>query len=233
MKEMLTNKILTGLGDADFARLMPLLHPVSLSTGERLSEAGEAAPFIYFPESCVISCVANMQDGKSAEVGMIGCEGVADITGLVNPRAAVHSLNVSMGGSALRVRNDDFAREMLRSESVRQSLLNYAAEYIKQVCQRSACGVFHLIEQRFAVWLLLLSDRTEEVVFQITQERIADHLGVRRAGVTVVAMHMQAAGAISYRRGNLRITNREMLEAIACECYGTLAVGRPRQTTYM
>src|SRR5215211_5739144 len=102
MKEMLTNKILTGLRDADFARLMPLLHPVSLSAGERLSDPGEAAPFIYFPESCVISCLANMQDGKSAEVGMIGFEGVADITGLVNSHRPVHSLNVSIGGSALR-----------------------------------------------------------------------------------------------------------------------------------
>jgi CRP-like cAMP-binding protein len=233
MKEMLTNKILTGLRDAEFDRLMPLLHPVSLSTGERLSEAGEAAPFVYFPESCVISCLANMQDGKSAEVGMIGLEGVADITGLVKPRPAVHSLNVSIGGSALRVRTDDLEREMLRSEGLQQSLLGYAAEYVTQLYQRSACAIFHMVEQRFAVWLLLLTDRTRDAVIQITQERIADHLGVRRAGVTVVALHMQAAGAISYRRGNLRIDNREMLEALACECYGTLAIGRPRQTTYM
>jgi CRP-like cAMP-binding protein len=233
MKEMLTNKILTGLRDMEFDRLMPLLHPVSLSTGERLSEAGEAAPFVYFPESCVISCLANMQDGKSAEVGMIGLEGVADITGLVKPRPAVHSLNVSIGGSALRVRTDDLEREMLRSEGLQQSLLGYAAEYVTQLYQRSACAIFHMVEQRFAVWLLLLTDRTRDAVIQITQERIADHLGVRRAGVTVVALHMQAAGAISYRRGNLRIDNREMLEAMACECYGTLAIGRPRQTTYM
>lgn len=233
MKEMLTNKILTGLRDADFDRLMPLLHPVSLATGECLSEAAETAPFIYFPESCVISCLANMQDGKSAEVGMIGFEGVADITGLIKPRAAVHSLSVSIGGSALRVRKDDFEREMLRSQGLQQSLLNYAAEYVRQVYQRSACAIFHLMERRFAVWLLLLTDRTQEPVIQITQERIADYLGVRRAGVTVVALHMQAAGAISYRRGNLCIANRERLEEMACECYGTLAVGRPHQTTYM
>jgi CRP-like cAMP-binding protein len=155
MKEMLTNKILTGLRDMEFDRLMPLLHPVSLSTGERLSEAGEAAPFVYFPESCVISCLANMQDGKSAEVGMIGLEGVADITGLVKPRPAVHSLNVSIGGSALRVRTDDLEREMLRSEGLQQSLLGYAAEYVTQLYQRSACAIFHMVEQRFAVWLLL------------------------------------------------------------------------------
>jgi CRP-like cAMP-binding protein len=233
MKNMLTNKILTGLRDADFAHLMPLLHPVSLSTGECLSEAGETAPFIYFPESCVISCMANMQDGKSAEVGMIGFEGMADITRIVHPRPAVHSLNVSISGSALRVRTDDLNREMLRGEGLQQSLLDYAAEYVSQVCQRSACAVFHLVEQRFAVWLLLLADRMKEPLIQITQERIADHLGVRRAGVTVVATHMQAAGAISYRRGNLRIDNREMLEAMACECYGNLAVAPTRQTTYM
>lgn len=164
---------------------------------------------------------------------MIGFEGVADITGLIKPRAAVHSLSVSIGGSALRVRKDDFEREMLRSQGLQQSLLNYAAEYVRQVYQRSACAIFHLMERRFAVWLLLLTDRTQEPVIQITQERIADYLGVRRAGVTVVALHMQAAGAISYRRGNLCIANRERLEEMACECYGTLAVGRPHQTTYM
>src|SRR5687767_12637632 len=83
MKEMLTNKILTGLRSADFERLMPLLQPVSLSAGERLSEAGETVPFLYFPESCVLSCQAEMQDGRSAEVGMIGVEGMAGITALV------------------------------------------------------------------------------------------------------------------------------------------------------
>lgn len=231
MKEMLTNKLLSGLRDADFARLIPLLEPVSLSAGERLSEAGEAARFMYFPESCVISSQANMQDGKSAEVGMIGTEGLADITALVRSRPAVHTLNVSIGGSALRVKKDDFEREILTSEGLHQSLLGYAADYVTQVSQRSACAVFHLMEQRFAVWLLLVSDRIEDGVIQITQERIAEHLGVRRAGVTVVAAQMQAAGAISYRRGSLRISNREMLELMACECYAALAVGH-QQTTY-
>lgn len=233
MKEMLTNKLLSRLPDAEFAHLMPLLEPVSLSAGERLSEAGEAPRFIYFPESCVLSCQANMQDGKSAEVGMIGFEGVADLTTLARCGPAVHSLNVSIGGSALRVRRDDLQREMLESESLHKSFFGYAAEYVTQLSQRSACAIFHLLEQRFAVWLLLLADHIGNGEMQMTQERAADHLGVRRAGVTVVAAHMQAAGAISYRRGNLRITNREMLEELACECYGNVAVGRAPQTTYM
>ena len=232
MKDMLTNKILTGLRDAEFTDLMPLLQPVSLSAGERLSDPGETLRSIYFPESCVLSCQADMQDGKSAEVGMIGFEGVAGITALMGSLPAVHSLNVSVGGSALRVSTDDFKREIRRADGIQQSLLAYAGEYITQVSQRSACAVFHTVEQRFAVWLLLLIDRIKDDVIQITQERIAEHLGVRRAGVTVVAAAMQDAGAIAYRRGNLRINDRQMIEAIACECYGTLAVGR-QQTTYI
>lgn len=232
MKEMLTNKIITGLCDAEFTHLMPLLQPVSLSAGERLLEAGETMPFLYFPESSVLSCQADMQDGKATEVGMIGFEGMAGITALAGSLPAVHSLSVSVGGSALRVSTDDFKREIMRGDGIQQSLLAYASEYVTQISQRSACAVFHTVEQRFAVWLLLLTDRIKDDVIQITQERIAEHLGVRRAGVTVVAGAMQAAGAIAYKRGNLRIKDRRMIEQIACECYGALAVGR-QQTTFM
>jgi CRP-like cAMP-binding protein len=130
------------------------------------------------------------------------------------------------------VSTDDFKREISRGDGIQQSLLAYAGEYITQISQRSACAVFHTIEQRLAVWLLLLTDRVKDEVIQITQERIAEHLGVRRAGVTVAAGAMQDVGAISYRRGNLRVNDRQMMEMIACECYETLAVGR-QQTTYM
>jgi CRP-like cAMP-binding protein len=232
MKEMLTNKILTGLPDAEFARLMPLLEPVALSAGERLSEAGETARFIYFPENSVISCHADMQDGKSAEVGMVGFEGVAGITVLLGSRPAAHSLNVSVAGSALRMRKDYFEREILHGDGLKQSLLAYVGEYVTQIAQRAACAILHRMEQRLAVWLLLVADRLDADVIEITHERIAGHMGVRRAGVTEVVGEMQAAGAISYRRGSLRLTDRQMLEAMSCECYGALAVGR-QQTTYM
>ncbi|MCA1636141.1 MAG: Crp/Fnr family transcriptional regulator [Acidobacteria bacterium] len=232
MKEMLTNKILTGLPDAEFMRLMPLLQPVALTTGERLSEAGETARFIYFPESSVISCHADMQDGKSPEVGMIGFEGTTGITSLLGSRPSAHSLNVSVAGSALRMKKDDFEREILRGDGVEQSLLTYAGDYVKQISQRFACAVLHRLEQRLAVWLLLLADRLDTDVIQITHERMAEHLGVRRAGVTIVAAEMQATGAISYTRGSLRLNDRQTLEAMACECYGALASSH-QQTTYM
>lgn len=232
MKEMLTNKILTGLPDAGFARLMPLLEPVALSAGERLSEAGETTRFIYFPENSIISCQAEMQDGKSAEVGMVGFEGMAGITALLGSRPAAHSLSVSVAGSALRVRKDDFEREILNGDDVKQSLLAYAGEYVTQISQRSVCAVLHRLEQRLAVWLLLVADRLDTDVIQITQERIAHHLGVRRAGITEAAGQFQDTGAISYTRGSLRLNDRQMLEAVACECYGALAPSR-QQTTYM
>jgi CRP-like cAMP-binding protein len=232
MKEMLTNRILTGLSDDEFARLVPLLEPVTLHAGERLSEAGETARSVYFPENSVVSCHADMRDGKTAEVGMVGRDGVAGLSSLLGQGPAAHSVSVSVAGSALRVGREEFGRELERADGLRQSLLTYSAEYLTQVAQRAACAVLHKLEQRLAVWLLLLADRLDSDTIEITQERIAHHLGVRRAGVTVVAAHMQAAGAISYTRGSVRVADRRALEATACECYGALAAGR-RQTAYM
>jgi CRP-like cAMP-binding protein len=223
MKEMLTNKILTGLPDSEFARLLPLLQPVALSAGERLSEAGETAHFIYFPENSVISCQAEMQDGKSAEIGMVGFEGVAGITALAGSRPSAHSLTVSVAGSALRLKKQEFEQELEHAEGLRQLLMAYSGKYLTQVSQRAACAILHRMEQRLAVWLLMLTDRLNTDVIEITQERMAHHLGVRRAGITIVAGELQSRGVISYTRGSVRIINRLALETVACECYGALA----------
>lgn len=232
MKEMLSNKVLNTLPDAEFARLLPGLEPVSLSAAERLAEMGEAARFVYFPESSVISCHADMQDGKSAEVGMIGKEGVAGLSALLGARPAAQSLKVTVGGSALRMRRPEFERELRQGEALRQSLLTYAGEYLTQVSQRAACATLHRMEQRLAVWLLMLSDRLGGEPIEMTHERIAYHLGVRRAGVTEIAGEMQRAGMIHYTRGSLRVTDREALESVACECYGALS-REGRQHTLM
>ncbi|HEX8180890.1 MAG TPA: Crp/Fnr family transcriptional regulator [Pyrinomonadaceae bacterium] len=228
MKEMLTNKILTGLTDAEFARLMPLLEPVSLSTDEQLAGFGEIPPFIYFPENSVISCHASMQDGKSVEVGMVGKDGAAGLSALLGTRPAAHSLDVAVAGSALRVRQADLAREFQRGDGLRRSLLAYLGEYLAQVSQRAACAILHRMEQRIAVWLLLLTDRLDTDTVEITQERIAHHLGVRRAGVTVVAGELQHQGVISQTRGSLRVVNRPALQSVACECYGAMTGARPQ-----
>lgn len=229
MKEMLSNKILTGLPGEEFARLVPFLEPVSLSAGQRLAEAGEPASHVYFPESAVLSWHADMQEGKSAEVGMVGRDGMAELGAVLGARPAAQSLGVTAAGSALRMRTEDFERELRGAAALRRSLLRYAGEYLAQVSQRGACAVLHRMEQRFAVWLLLLIDRLDADAVEITQERIAQHLGVRRAGVTVIAMELQKRGAISYTRGNLRVVGRRKLEAVSCECYGALGEAK-RQT---
>lgn len=224
MKEMLSNRILNQLPEPEFARLMPLLEPISLRPGERLEVQGESSAFVYFPENSIISCQADMQDGKSAEVGMVGRDGVAGLPALLGPRSAAHSLTVAIAGNALRMRKEDLERELSRGNGLQHALTPYIGDYVTQVAQRAACAILHRMEQRFAVWLLMISDRLNSSVVEITQERIAQHLGVRRAGITVVAHELQLVGAISYTRGNLRIADRVLLEKIACECYGALAL---------
>lgn len=232
MKEMLSNKILSHLPDAEFARLMPMLEPVDVSAGQRLAETGEHSPFVFFPENSIISCQADMQDGKSAEVGMVGKDGVAGLPALFGSRPAVHSLTVAISGSALRLRKEVLEQELEQS-GLKQVLVPYMSDYVTQVAQRAACAILHRMEQRFAVWLLMVTDRLDTNLVETTQERIAQHLGVRRAGVTVIARELQFLGAISYSRGHLRIADRPLLQKVACECYGTLAVTRHATTIDM
>lgn len=232
MKEMLSNEILSHLPDAEFARLMPMLEPVDVSAGQRLAETGEHSPFVFFPENSIISCQADMQDGKSAEVGMVGKDGVAGLPALFGSRPAVHSLTVAISGSALRLRKEVLEQELEQS-GLKQVLVPYMSDYVTQVAQRAACAILHRMEQRFAVWLLMVTDRLDTNLVETTQERIAQHLGVRRAGVTVIARELQFLGAISYSRGHLRIADRPLLQKVACECYGTLAVTRHATTIDM
>jgi CRP-like cAMP-binding protein len=233
MKEMLSNRILTGLPADDFARLVPGLEPVSLSAGETLSEPCEPPRFVYFPEGSVVSFHAVMADGKSAEVGMVGKEGFAGLPSLLGQHSPTHVLGVTTSGSALRMRAQSVEQEMARGEALRDSLIAYAGQYLAQVSQRAACNVLHRMEQRFAVWLLMLTDRLGGEALDITQERISQHLGVRRAGVSVVAGELQNRGILAYARGSLRVIDRAALEAVACECYPSLCgVGRqPTRTS--
>jgi CRP-like cAMP-binding protein len=167
-----------------------------------------------------------MQDGKSAEVGMVGKDGVAGLPALFGSRPAVHSLTVAIAGDALRLTKDVLEQEFKRSNGngLQKALEPYVGDYVNQVAQRAACAILHRMEQRFAVWLLMVTDRLDTNLIETTQEQIAQHLGVRRAGVTVIARDLQFLGAIAYSRGRLRVINRQLLEKVACECYATLAV---------
>lgn len=225
LKEMLANKILTDLPEEEFARLVPSLEPVSLTAGEILSRPGEFASYLYFPESAVVSCHADMQDGKTVEVGMIGREGAVGLDALLGSRPAAQTVSVAAGGSALKVRAEVVRHEFSNGGTLRKLLLGYAGDYVAQVSQRAACNVLHRVEQRLAVWLLMLTDRVGAEVLDFTQERIAQHLGVRRASISVLAKELQDRGAIGYTRAHLRVLDRQALEAAACECFEVLRTG--------
>jgi CRP-like cAMP-binding protein len=171
-----------------------------------------------------------MQDGKSVEVGMIGREGVAGLNALFGPRHGRQEVSVTVSGNALRARADDLRREIERTAALRQLFEGFAGEYAAHVSQRSACAALHSIEKRFAVWLLLLTERLDTDTVEMTQERIAAHLGVRRAGITVIVGDLQNKGILANSRGSLRVANRAALVEVACECYWSLT-GTARQTS--
>lgn len=223
MPELLTNKLLTALPAGDLERLMPALETVSLTVGQTFLEEGDHVSHLFFPESCVLSYHCAMQDGDSVEVGMVGPEGATGLGAFFGARPmAAQTLGVTIAGKAWRVKAGAIEQECERSHALRQALLNYAGEYYAQVSQRAACNALHTVEKRFAVWLLLLDDRLSAGQFDLTQERMAAHLGVRRAGISVLAMQLQQRGAISYKRGHIRILDRQLLASVACECYQLL-----------
>ena len=223
INELLSNKILTALTGEDFDRFVAHLEPVSLSAGQTLFAQGEEARHLFFPENCVVSFQCGMEDGKSVEVGMIGREGVAGLNALFGPPHARQEAGVTVSGSALRARADDLRRELERTDALRRALENFSGEYAAHVSQRSACNALHSIEKRLAVWLLLLTERLDADMVEMTQERIAAHLGVRRAGVTVIVGELENKGVLTNSRGSLRVRDRAALEGIACECYRSLA----------
>jgi CRP-like cAMP-binding protein len=222
MNELLSNKILTALPGEDFERLVPHLEPVTLSPGQTLFAQGERAHQLFFPENCVVSYHCGMQDGKSVEVGMIGREGVAGLDALFGPTLGRQEVSVTLGGTALRARAEDVRREIERGAALRLLLEKFSGEYAAHVSQRSACSVLHSMEKRFAVWLLMLTERFGSDTVEMTHERIATHLGVRRAGITVIVGELHDKGILANSRGRLRIADRAALEEVACECYLTL-----------
>jgi CRP-like cAMP-binding protein len=233
INNLLSNKILTALPGEDFQRLVPHLEPVTLAAGQTLLAQGETTHLLYFPESCVVSAQCGMSDGKSVEVGMIGREGIAGLNALFGPAAGRQEVSVAVGGSALRARPDELRREFERGGRLRQLLEQFSGEYAAHVSQRAACNALHSIEKRLAVWLLLLTERLGADTVEMTHERIASHLGVRRAGVTVIAGDLHDKGVVANTRGSLRVADRAALESSACECYWALKGAARQQPTFL
>jgi hypothetical protein len=170
----------------------------------------------------VVSLLSVFNDGSTAEVALIGNEGMIGLNYLFNSYQAERWPSVAIGGGALRMRAKEMKKEFDRGGAMQQLLLDYAGSYLEQVSQRAVCNSQHKIEERLASWLLMIDDRTGHDLL-LTQEQISCRLGTRRSSITLAAISLQQQGIISYLRGRIHIIDREALEAAACECYQALS----------
>ena len=213
------NQILAKLPHEDLARLSPNMEPVMLSHRESLHGVENGDCFIYFPQGAVVSQIYVLKDGNTAEVALVGSEGMVGLDFLFNSYTPDRWACVALAGSALRMRAKDFKKEFERSSVLQQSLLDYAGDYMEQVSQRAVCNSQHRIEERFASWLAMMHDRAGRDLLFLTQEQIAYRLGTRRSSITLAATALQDQHIISYVRGRIFILDRPALERAACECY--------------
>lgn len=199
--------------------LLPHLKTVVLDRNQVLYEQGDAINHIYFPIDSVVSNLAIMEDGTTLETSMIGREGLIGISSILGSGVSRQWLWVSISGLALQLDARFLDRLFVHNEEALKLLLRFYRATITQVSQRCVCNTRHTVLERLCCWLLMVHDRVGDGNLRLTQEMIASRLGARRAGITVCAGVLQAMHAIEYRRGQLHITDREVLERAVCECY--------------
>jgi CRP-like cAMP-binding protein len=213
------NRLLAALPPEDYERLLPQLQQVSFSLGEVVYEFGGHLDYVYFPTDSIISLLYTMENGTSAEMGLTGNDGVVGIALFMGGGTMPNRAVVQSGGTAIRMKAKLLQDEFARGGKFQQLLLRYTQALITQISQTAVCNRLHSVEQQLCRWLLLSHDRVKADELIMTQELIADMLGVRREGVTVAAGQLQDVGAISYVRGHIKIRDRKKLEQTVCECY--------------
>lgn len=222
------NRLLAALPPASLARLWPGLTPVELEIRQVVQRPDEPVVTVYFPESGWFSRLAPLEDGDSAEVGLIGRDGVTGLPVILgSDRDGLESM-AQCPGTALSMAADTLRAAMERDEALRTLLLRYVLVFHEQVARTAACNGRHPIEQRLARWLLMAHDLAEGDDYPMTHEFLAMMLGVRRAGISIAAGSLQKAGLIRYRAGQMGIIDRPGLEAASCECYGITRRGSDR-----
>jgi CRP-like cAMP-binding protein len=218
----LPNQLLAALPAADSLRLLPQLEPVQLKLGAALYESGGAQSYVYFPTSSIVSLLYVMQDGASAEIAVVGHEGVVGISLFMGGETTPSRAVVQSAGEAYRLRGTLLKAEFERGGPLQLLLLRYTQALITQMAQTAVCNRHHAVEKQLCRWLLLSLDRLQSNVLAMTQELIANMLGVRREGVTEAAGKLQDAGLIEYSRGKITVLDRPKLEAQVCECYAVV-----------
>ncbi|HEY9896617.1 MAG TPA: Crp/Fnr family transcriptional regulator [Candidatus Sericytochromatia bacterium] len=219
----LQNHLLNALPRTLYEKLDPHLKLVHLERGQRIHEPDAPIAELYFPLDCALSITLSMMNGDTAETGIVGKREVIGINAFMGGRETTQTTYiVQIAGSALRLDAKVLLDEFDTNKEMRAVMLLYTQAFIAQISQTTACNSLHKLEQRFARWLLEVQDRMEQPTLKLTQEFIAQMIGVRRSGVTQTAQKFQDAGLIRYRRGIVEILDLPGLEASACECFKTV-----------
>ena len=227
------NHLLDALPPGDFDRLLPHLELVVMNLGDVLYEPGIKLRYVYLPTSSIVSLLYVMEDGASAEIAIVGNEGILGISlfmgGDTTPSRAV----VQSAGHAYRLKAERLKSEFDRFGPTMHLLLRYTQALITQMAQTAVCNRHHSVDQQLCRWLLLSLDRLASNELTMTQELIANMLGVRREGVTEAAGKLQDAGLIQYTRGRIKVLDRHGLEARSCECYQVVKTEFDRLLPYV
>ncbi|RDB44575.1 Crp/Fnr family transcriptional regulator [Halomonas sp. DQ26W] len=226
------NAMLAALPMDEYKRLEPLLEPVELRLGASLAESGETMRYVYFPTDSIVSLLCVMEDGDSTEIAVVGTEGVVGISLFMGGETTPSRAIVQSAGSAYRLKGPLVKTEFYRAGPLQDLLLRYTQALITQMAQTAVCNRHHTLDQQLCRWLLLSLDRLPTNELLMTQELIANMLGVRREGVTESAGKLQKAGLISYHRGRITILDRPGLEARVCECYAIVKKEYDRLLSY-
>jgi CRP-like cAMP-binding protein len=219
----LRNTVLARLPPRDQLALRSRLERVEMQTGEILQGASEPARAVYFVESGIVSLLAPLDEGGRIEIGQVGREGAAGVHAALGAKTLTSELIAQSDGVLLRIEVAAVRSVMERARALRQGLVRFANCLHSQVAQTAACNGSHDVVQRLARWLLMVHDRTDGDMLNLTHELVSLMLGVTRPGVTIAAGALQRAGLIQYARGRLTIVDRKSLEQAACECYATVA----------
>lgn len=216
------NRLLAALPAADYGRLLPALESVSLPLGLVLYESGGVLDYVYFPTDSIVSLLYVMEDGASAEIAVTGCEGLVGIALFMGGETTPSRAVVQSAGHGYRLKAAFLKKEFDDGGALQHLALRYTQALITQMAQTAVCNRHHSVEQQLCRWLLLSLDRLPSNELTMTQELIANMLGVRREGVTEAAGRLQAAGLIRYSRGHIEVLDRPRLEVRVCECYAVV-----------
>jgi CRP-like cAMP-binding protein len=227
------NRLLAALPEDVKLRLYPHLEPVSLALGKVLYESGDALRHVYFPTDSIVSLLYVMESGASAEISVVGNEGLIGIALFMGGESTPSRAVVQSAGQAFRLQGQRLKDEFHRHGEMLLLMLRYTQSLITQMAQTAVCNRHHSIEQQLCRWLLLSLDRLPSNKLTMTQELIANMLGVRREGVTEAAGNLQTKGVIEYARGRITVLDRKKLERLSCECYAVVRKETDRLLPYL